>query len=98
MSIYQYDFQSCGHAIIDEVRAVVDSQREWDFSASGKQARVNSLAAERRFGIKRPRSAEQRALTKYLIDSRAGLHIATYAWGIYVDLKASMIVGDLVAT
>ena len=98
MSNYQYDFQTCGHAIIDEVRAIVDSQPEWDFAATSKEARANTAAAAKRVGFKRPRSLEQRALILCLGISRAGLHISTYAWGIYADLKASQTVGDLVTT
>lgn len=96
MSIYPYDFQTCGHPLVDQVRAVIDAQPEWDFSTTAKEARTNCAQARRHFGVRRPRSAEQKALDKYLISQRAGLHIATYAWGTYVDLKASQTADELV--
>jgi hypothetical protein len=89
MSIYAYDFQTCGHAVIDHVRAAIDSQREWDFSSSEKEARANSREAAKRFGINKILNDEHKALSKYLIAKRAGLHIATYAWGTYIDLLSS---------
>lgn len=87
MTKYSYDFQTCGFAIIDDVRATVESQRDWDFSKSAKDARANCIAAAKRFGISKLMDAELKALAQYLITSRAGLHIATYAWGTYADFK-----------
>ena len=89
MSMYAYDFQTSGFEAIDKVRAVVESQNEWDRSDSLKEARANSAAAAKRFGYTGLMNAEQKALREFLINSKAGLHIATYAWGIYTDMKAS---------
>ena len=89
MSMYAYDFQTCGFAIIDKVRSIVESQRDWDHSNSLKVARSNCGAAAKRFGYKRLLTAEQKALAKFLVETKAGLHIATYAWGTYADMKAS---------
>lgn len=88
MSMYPYDFQTCGFAIVDDVRAIVESQRDWDFAQSAKDARANCIAAAKRFGINKIVGAELKALSKYLVECRAGLNIATYAWGTYADIKA----------
>lgn len=89
MSVYAYDFQTCGFATIDNVRAIVESQRDWDRSDSIETARVNNAAAAKRFGFKGFMTEEQKALAKFLVDQKAGLHISTFAWGTYADLKAS---------
>lgn len=87
MSVYPYDFQTCGHVIVDRVRSIVDSQREWDFSSSIKEARANCAKAAQKFGIKQLLKDEHKALANYLVATKAGLHIATYAWGTYADLR-----------
>ncbi|NNC36415.1 MAG: hypothetical protein HKO02_03080 [Hyphomonadaceae bacterium] len=88
MSMYAYDFQTCGFAIIDDVRAIIESQPEWDFSNSIKAAEANCVVAAKRFGYTRLTSDEHHALVDFLVAKKAGLHIATYAWGTYADLKA----------
>ena len=89
MSAYAYDFQTCGFAIIDDVRAIVESQHDWDHSNSIRDAQANNETAAKRFGYDRLTSDEQKALAKFLVDSKAGLHIATYAWGTYADLLSN---------
>lgn len=89
MTTYAYDFQTCGFETIDNVRAIIESQPNWDRSSNIKQAKANNAAAANRFGFKQLLTAEQKALAKFLVDKLAGLHIATYAWGIYADLQSN---------
>ena len=90
MTLYKYDFQTCGVEIIDKVRAIVESQPEWDHSNSIKTAEENCTTAAKRFGYTRLTSDEHHALVDFLVAKKAGLHIATYAWGTYADLKAEL--------
>lgn len=82
---YPYLFPTSGFRRVDDIRAELESQKDWDFSSSIQQAHTNQKAAAARFGFLVPFDEEQIALALYLCESKAGLHMATYAWGLYAD-------------
>lgn len=82
---YTYDFQTSGFPIVDAIRAEIESQSEWDYSGTQDEVELNIFSAARRFGFFEPFDEEQVALNSILRRRNAGLHIATYAWGLYAD-------------
>ena len=82
---YPYLFPTCGFRRVDDIRAELESQRDWDFSLSMQEANQHQKSAARRFGFVIPFDEEQIALAIYLCEAKAGPHIATYAWGLYAE-------------
>jgi len=82
---YPYDFPTSGFAMIDSIRAEIDDQSDWDFSANAAHSRTIQYQAAKRFGILVPFSPDELALSRYLIAKQAGLNISTYAWGLYFE-------------
>lgn len=80
---YTYLFQTSGFPAIDDIRAELESQSDWDFAKTTAQAQQYQHEAAIRFGFSAPYSDEEQALGTYLVDKKAGLHISTYAWGLY---------------
>ena len=72
---------------MDDIRAEIESQSEWDYS-DDESLDDNIRNAARRFGFFEPFTPEQEALAAILRDHKAGLMIATYAWGLYADYLA----------
>ena len=88
---YRYLFQTCGFSIIDDIRAEIESQSDWDFSDGEVEAAQNSRQAARRYGFFEPFTPEQEQLSQILTQSQAGPLIAIYAWGLYSDHLAATI-------
>ena len=82
---YKYLFQTSGYPIIDEIRAELESQSDWDFAQTTAFAQDFQHRAATKFGFSAPYSDEEQALGTYLVDKKAGLHISTYAWGLYAS-------------
>ena len=85
---YPYLFQTCGFARVDDIRAEIESQADWDFVPSQELSNDIQVKAANRFGFYVPFSPEQRALTSYLIKRRAGEMISVYAWGLFAQSRA----------
>lgn len=81
--VYPYMFQTSGFSRIDEIRAEIESQPNWDYAPASEVALKIQDEAARKFGVLPPYSKEQFALRKILYVKRAGSNIATYAWGLY---------------
>jgi len=84
---YTYLFQTCGFSVVDDIRAEIESQSEWDFSKDENIDDTIRMAA-RRFGFFEPFTPEQEALAAVLRRHKAGILISTYAWGLYADYLA----------
>ena len=82
---YPYLFQTSGYDTIDQIRAELESQPEWDWSSSSAEADTVQEMAAQRFGFLKPFNTEQAQLASYLRTKCAGLHMATYAWGLYAQ-------------
>ncbi len=82
---YLYNFQTCGFSVVDDIRAEIESQSDWDFSRSIEETEKAIYNAARRFGFFEPFTPEQKALAIYLKNRKVGLKIATYAWGLYAE-------------
>lgn len=82
---YPYLFQTSGFAVIDKIRAELESQREWDFVKDTDQATSTIETAAARFGFSLPFTDEQSKLSSYLKSKLAGTHMCTYAWGLYAE-------------
>ena len=85
---YPYFFQTCGYSAVDDIRAEIESQPEWDYCNDDEQMDETIRVAARRFGFFEPFTAEQEALAAILRRHKAGLLISTYAWGLYADYLA----------
>lgn len=85
---YPYLFQTCGFARIDDIRAELESQGDWDFVEGQAISNDIQVRAANRFGYYVPFTPEQRALASYLIKRQAGMMISVYAWGLYAETRA----------
>lgn len=85
---YPYLFQTCGFPEIDDIRAELESQRDWDHVSSESDSRHVQAIAAQKFMSPIPFSKEQKALRDYLVAKRAGLNISTYAWGLYASVTS----------
>ena len=83
---YPYLFQTSGFARIDSIRAELESQSEWDYASNRMESGLHVYKAGYRFGFRPPYSDEQHALINILVHKSAGLHISTYAWGLYAEM------------
>ena len=88
---YSYMFQTCGFRAVDDIRAEIESQPEWDYCQNLQEAAQTSRLAARRFGFFEPFSPEQEMLSSILTRLKAGPLIATYAWGLYSDYLAESV-------
>ncbi len=85
LKFYPYLFQTSGFKRVDEIRAELESQQQWDYAKSPSQAlRIQDQVAKS-LGFQAPYTKEQFALRKILYGKRAGTNIATYAWGLYAQ-------------
>ena len=88
---YPYLFQTSGFLHIDAIRAELESQGDWDYASNANaKAIIEETAAK--FGFNHPYNPEQLALFRYLRQKRAGLHICTYAWGLYAESQEAQII------
>ncbi len=84
---YSYLFQTSGFPLIDDIRAEIESQRDWDYASSSDDALILQRQASTKYGIVPPYTQEQKALASLLKGKRAGRNIATYAWGLYAQAR-----------
>lgn len=84
---YPYLFQTCGFSRVDDIRAELESQSDWDWSPSPEITDIIQMRAANSFGFFAPFSPEQKALTAYLKKRQAGQMISTYAWGLFADVS-----------
>lgn len=84
---YPYLFQTSGFARIDDIRAELESQAEWDFAPNQMASNDIQVRAANRFGFYVPFSPEQRALASYLLKRQAGEMISVYAWGLFAQSR-----------
>lgn len=86
VTIYPYEFPTSGYANIDQVRSLIEDQTEWDYCFDAELASQNNENAAAMFGYIPPFTTEQTALGELLKELNTGLHIMTYAWGLYADI------------
>jgi len=96
MVTYQFMFQTSGFERVDNIRAEVESQRDWDYVPSFQVGTNIQLGAAARYGFLAPFTEEQKALARYLRQENAGPNISTYAWGLLAEaLKVDLNSSDL---
>lgn len=84
---YPYLFQTSGYPVIDQIRAEIESQGQWDYVATASRALQCQINAAQKFGFFPPYTKEQKSLANFLRSKAAGHNISTYAWGLYAETR-----------
>lgn len=75
-------------SLFDEVVNILNDQPGWDQALNTEKALENAVHSASYYGVMQPFNADEQNLINYLSKHLSGRHIATYAWGVYTDVKA----------